>query len=69
MDIRNEIKSIIAKKGTTLKKVCLELEKIKNKKYSPNNMTNKLRRKTIKFEEVNDILKILNYHIEIIENT
>ena len=69
MDIKSEIKSIIAKKGTTLKKVCAELENEKNKKISPNNMTNKLRRKTIKFEEVNDILKILNYHIEFVENT
>ncbi len=68
MDIRSEIKSIIAKKGTTLKKVCAELENAKNKKFSPNNMTNKLRRKTVKFEEVKDILAVLDYHIEFVEN-
>jgi len=68
MDIRNEIKSIIAKKGSTLKKVCDNLEQIKNEKYSPNNITNKLRRKTIKFDEVQDILSVLNYHIEFVEN-
>ena len=68
MDIRSEIKSIIAKRGTTLKKVCAELENAKNRKISPNNMTNKLRRNTVKFEEVKDILAVLDYHIEFVEN-
>lgn len=68
MDIRSEVKSLIAKKASTLKEVCQKLEHLHNKKYSPNNITNKLRRKTIKFEEVQDILAVLGYHIEIIEN-
>jgi len=68
MDVRSELKSLIAKKASTLKKVCEELERIKKEKISPNNITNKLRRKTIKFDEVQDILEILGYHIEFIEN-
>ncbi len=68
MNIRGEIKSIIAKKATTLKAVCEKFEKYENKKLSPNNLTNKLRRNTIKFKEVEDILNILGYHIEFIEN-
>ncbi len=68
MDVKSELKSIIAKKASTLKKVCELLEETKKEKISPNNITNKLRRKTIKFEEVQDILSVLDYHIEFIEN-
>ena len=68
MDVKSEIKSIIAKKATTLKKVCEILEDNKKEKISPNNITNKFRRKTIKFDEVQDILEVLNYHIEFREN-
>lgn len=68
MDVKNEIKSIIAKKALTLKQVCEILENSKNEKISPNNITNKFRRKTIKFSEVQDILEVLNYHIEFKEN-
>ncbi len=68
MDVRSEIKSLIAKKGTTLKKVCTELSAIKNVEINPNNFTNKMRRNTIKFQEVQDILEVLNYHIEFVEN-
>ncbi len=68
MDVRNEIKSIIAKKAKTLKSVCEAMEQKSNEKVCPNNITNKLRRKTIKFTEVQDILEILDYHIEFIEN-
>lgn len=68
MDVRSELKSIIAKKASTLKKVCELIEQRKNQKVLPNNITNKLRRKTIKFEEVQDILDVLGYHIEFIEN-
>ena len=68
MDVRSEIKSIIAKKASTLKKVCELLEQTKNQKILPNNITNKLRRKTIKFDEVQDILSTLGYHIEFVED-
>lgn len=66
MDVRDEIKSLIAKNGTTLKKVCEQLSEAKGKQVIGNNITNKLRRKTIKFQEVQDILNVLGYHIEFI---
>ncbi len=68
MDIRNELKSLIAKNGTTLKKVCDTLTQTTGKSYIGNNITNKLRRKTIKFEEVQEILDVLDYHIEFVRN-
>lgn len=64
MDIKNEIKSLIAKKGMTLKQVCQILSEKTGKPYSGNNITNKLRRKTIKFEEAQAILEILGYKLE-----
>ena len=68
MDIRNELKSLIAKNGTTLKKVCEQLSQKYQKSYLGNNITNKLRRKTIKFEEVQEIVDTLGYHIEFVRN-
>jgi DNA-binding transcriptional regulator GbsR (MarR family) len=68
MEVRNELKSLIAKNATTLKRVCEILTTKKGKSYIGNNITNKLRRKTIKFEEVQDILEVLGYHIEFIKN-
>jgi len=68
MDIRNDLKSLIAKNGTTLKKVCEELTIATGKSYVGNNITNKLRRKTIKFDEVKDIVELLGYHIEFVRN-
>ena len=69
MDIRNELKSLIAKNGTTLKKICEEMSLKSGKLVIGNNITNKLRRKTIKFEEVEEILEVLDYHIEFIKNS
>ncbi len=68
MDIRSEIKSIIAKKAQTLKNVCELMSSNTNQKVLPNNITNKLRRNTIKFSEVQNILEVLDYHIEFVEN-
>jgi len=68
MDIRSELKSLIAKNGTTLKKLCEEMSDKSGKNIIGNNITNKLRRKTIKFEEVQDILNALDYRIEIVRN-
>lgn len=68
MDVKNEIKSLIAKKATTLKKVCADISTVKNIKIQPNNLSNKFKRKTIKFSEVEYILDILGYHIEFVPN-
>lgn len=68
MDVKNEIKSLIAKNATTLKQVCIDIQTIKNINIKPNNLTNKFSRKTIKFSEVEDILDVLGYHIEFIKN-
>lgn len=63
MDIRNELKGLIAQNGTTLKKICDEMSEKFNKKVIGNNITNKLRRNTIKFQEVQEILDVMGYNI------
>jgi hypothetical protein len=64
MDAKNEIKALIAKRGMTLKQVCQILSEKTGKSYTGNNITNKLRRKTIKFEEVQLIFEILGYKLD-----
>ena len=63
MDIREEIKVIIARRGTTLKKVCEALSEKTSKYYSYNNISNKLRNGTIKFSEVQMIFELLDYEL------
>ena len=63
MGIKEDIKVLIAKRGTTLKKVCEKLSEKTGKFYSYNNISNKLRNGTIKFNEVKEILEILDCEI------
>ncbi len=58
MGVREDIKSLLAKENVTMKDIA------KNYGVSPQNLSNKLRNGTIKFEEVRDIAKILGYEIE-----
>ncbi len=64
MTIKYEIKAKIVSKGWTIKDVAAELEKKYNSNYSPENLSNKLRRGTIKYKEVKDIAEIIGYKIE-----
>jgi len=64
LDVKNEIKSLIAKRGMTLKQVCEIMSEKTGQTYSGNNITNKLRRNTIKFSEVQMIFEILGYKLE-----
>lgn len=69
MDIRNEIKYLIAKKGKTLKDVCENISKnTGNPKFNSNNVSTKFSRKTIRYEELELILSEIGYHIEFVED-
>ncbi len=67
MDVRNEVKSLIYKKGSSLKKICDEISKTAGPKFNSNNISSKFTRKTIKFEEVQLILNELGYEIKFVE--
>ena len=63
MNIKEELKVMIARRGTTLKKVCEELSNISGKYYSYNNISNKIHRGTIRFSEVQQMFEILDYKL------
>ena len=59
MNIKEEIKVIAARRGTTLKKICELLSEKTGKYYSYNNIHGD----TIRFNEVQQIFEILDYEI------
>lgn len=68
MNLRNELKSIIAKRGTTFKRICTIIaEKTYNSKFNNNNLSSRINRQTIKFKEVEQILDELGYDIVFVE--
>ncbi len=63
-DTRSRIKSVLASEGKTLKEVIQTI----NMRHPENtttaqNVTNKLARKTIRFDEVSEIMDVLGYDI------
>lgn len=66
MSIREDIKMLLAKRAMTMTELAEKLS-TKDKTITVYNISKKLRLKTIKFEEVKEILKILNFDIEYID--
>lgn len=63
-DTRARIKTVIAAEQTTLKDVVnIMNEKHPDDTTTPQNITNKLARKTIRFDEVSEMMDIMNYDI------
>ncbi len=67
MDIKKEIKVIVAREGTTLTAVASKLYKAKSSRNALNLLSQKLRNNTVKFKEINDILDFLGYELKIIK--
>ncbi len=63
MSIREDIKMLLAKKAITMTELAKRLTD-NGKTTSVKSLSNKLSRKTIKFEEVRAILDIIGYDIE-----
>ncbi len=63
MSIREDIKMLLARKAMTMTELAKLLTE-NGKKTSIKNLSNKLAKKTIKFEEVRSILYILGYEID-----
>ena len=47
----------------TIKELAEKLSELKNKNYSRQNLSNKINRSTINYDEMEDIAKILGYKI------
>lgn len=66
MEIRNEIKAYIAASGWTLSDIVKEMNKRRSAadQTTPQNISNKLTRGTIKYSECKEIADIIGYSIE-----
>ncbi len=66
MNIRNEIKAYIAASGWTLSDIVKEMNKARSAEdqTTPQNISNKLTRGTIKYSECKEIAEIIGYSIE-----
>lgn len=63
-DIRNEIKSYIAKSGWTITDIVKALNEKYNTDTTSQNLSNKLSRGTIKYSEAKQIAEVIGYKIE-----
>lgn len=61
--IRDQIKILLLQKGILMKDLVSEMGKKLNKKYSSENLSNKLRNETITYKEILLIADILGYKI------
>lgn len=66
MNIRNEIKAYIASSGWTLIDIVKEMNKNRSaeEQTTPQNISNKLTRGTIKYSECKEIADIIGYSLE-----
>lgn len=70
MDTRTRIKTVITAENTTLKNIVEELNaKHPEDTTTAQNVTNKLARKTIRFDEVAELLDVLGYDLVIRSRT
>lgn len=69
MDVRNKVKSLLYECGTTLTEVCKKVSvKTNNPKFTQNGISSKFSKKTVRFDEIQLILKELGYHIEFVKD-
>ncbi|MDR1167915.1 MAG: hypothetical protein LBK53_03360 [Heliobacteriaceae bacterium] len=64
MGIHEKLKALLASEATTMTEISRRLLCEKGRHLTMNNLSRKLRMKTIKFEEVNEIANLLGYDID-----
>ncbi len=67
MGVREDIKTIIVQSNWTISEVAAEMTNITGKNYSGSNVSQKLSRKTLKYEEAKLIGDILGYDLKFIK--
>ncbi len=63
MSVREDIKAILAQENWKLADVAKEMTRITGKNYSGPNLSQKMSRKTLKYEEAQLIGKIVGYNL------
>ena len=65
MSVKEEVKTLLSREAFTMTKLAVEMTKISGRKYTMKSISDKLARKTLKYEEFILILNILKYKIEL----
>lgn len=68
MGVREDIKTLMVQSNWSMQEVAREMTKITGKNYSGPNLSQKLSRKTLKYEEAKLIGQILDYDLKFIKN-
>lgn len=63
MSLKNDLKSVIVKNGWSITSVVEEINKLNGTDYSIQNFSSKLSRGTLRYSEVEQVLKIIGYEI------
>lgn len=61
---REQVKILLVKENMSLKKLAEKLTEFTGKKYTQQNLSNKLSRDTLKYSEIYNIAQILGYEIK-----
>ncbi|MBE6089822.1 MAG: LLM class flavin-dependent oxidoreductase [Clostridium beijerinckii] len=64
MELKDEIKSYIVSAGWTITKLAEELNKRSGNDYTVQNLSNKIRKESLKYSEVLEIADIIGYEIK-----
>ncbi len=64
MDVRKEIKKLLAEEADTLTNIAEQMSAVSAKPVTMNNLSKKLRKGTIKFAEVQLIVNLLGYDVK-----
>lgn len=64
MSLKDDLKALIIKSGWTMTQVVEELNKKYNRDTSVQNFSAKLKRESLKYTEVEEILDIIGYEIK-----
>ena len=64
MELRDEIKSYIVSAGWTITKLAEELNKRSGNDYTVQNLSNKIRKESLKYSEILEIADIIGYKIK-----
>lgn len=66
MSVKTDIKTILAESDYTISRLAKDLSKITGKHYSQSNISQKLSRGTLKYEEAKLIGQILGYELKFV---
>jgi len=69
MTVREDIKILLFKENFTLVEIAKKLSSKFNRKVTSDSLSQKLRKDTIKFKEIKDILDCLGYDIDFKKRT